>query len=240
MIARVRTSLSGMSALIALPLCLAAGADAQTPDVELVGELTEELGNAAKISAARVVVGVALQGIETDRRPTVKAVFPREWAGDFACARWLTSDALYWAYGTYRLTETWKGEVAADVHYPTGKADAVGALSAEQMAVGITRGDCATESLEFVPALWNATYSEAMQTLYVLVNSRGADEVYVLGKDSIDVTCVAVREGSVGFDRICPVAVQAQDGTLELEVNRVRRGNPEAPVVISVAGVGVP
>ena len=240
MIASARFLFSGLLALTAFPACLAVGAMAQTPEVELVGELTEELGNAAKISGARVVVGVTLQGMETDRRPTVEALFPGDWAGGLACARWLTSDALYWAYGTYRLHPGWNGAVA-NLLYPTGKADAIGALSAERMAVGITRGDCAEESLEFVPALWNATYSGDRQRLQILVNSRGADEVYVLGEDSIDVTCTAIGGGStVGFDHVCSVPVRAQDGSLQLEVNRVRRGNPEDPVLISIAGVGAP
>lgn len=238
MITSVRFLYSGLLALTVSQACFASSVMAQTPEIELIGELTEELGNAAKISGARIVVGVTLQGMETDRRPTVEGFFPSDWAGGLACARWLTSDALYWAFGTYRLHPGWNGAVA-DLHYPTGKADVVGALSAERMAVGITRGDCAEESLEFVPALWNATYSGDRQRLQILVNSRGADEVYVLGEDSIDVICTPIGEGStVGFDHVCSVPVRMQDGSLQLEVNRVRRGNPDDPVLISIAGVG--
>lgn len=215
-------------------------ASAQASDIELVGTLTEELRTAAKISAARVVVGVALRGPASDQRPKVGALFPRGWSGELACARWLTADALYWAYGNYQIRDGWEGALA-HLQYPTGKADIVGVLGSDRMAVAITRGDCDSHSLEFVPALWNTAYPGETQELAVLVNGRGADEVYILGDQSIDVTCQAVTHGStVGFDHVCVIPVQAAEAPLELEVNRIRRGNLEDPVVFSVMGVGAP
>ncbi|MCG8273871.1 hypothetical protein MIC97_20515 [Aquamicrobium sp. NLF2-7] len=237
---RVGSLVHSLVALGAVSVLAAFPARAQSPGTELVGAFTEELGTAARISAARVVVGVALRGPQSDRRPTVEALFPGDWASA-ACARWLTSDALYWAYGTYRLREGWKGGGVASIPYPTGKAEMVGALGAERMAVAITRGDCNTDSLEFVPALWNTAYVGNARELLVLVNSRGAEEVYVLSGPSIDVTCNALADGgTVGFDHVCLIPVRPQEGALNLEVNRIRRGNMDDPVDISVVGVGAP
>ncbi len=236
---RIRHLYSGLILAVA-GLAPWASASAQTSNIELVGTLTEELRTAAKISAARVVVGVALRGPASDERPKVDALFPRGWSGELACARWLTSDALYWAYGNYRIRDDWEGALA-HLQYPTGKAEIVGALGTDRMAVAITRGDCRSDSLEFVPALWNTTYPGDPQELAVFVNGRGADEVYILGGRSIDVTCQAVTHGgTVGFDHVCVIPVRAAEEPLELEVNRVRRGNPEDPVVIRVVGVGAP
>lgn len=206
----------------------------------------EELRDKATISLVSVVAGIAFRSPPGVERPTVHAMFPADWQGP-VCARWLSTDALYTASATYSPPKaTDGGMVTARLEYPGIHGDWLRDLTLEQMGITLRQGACdqtatppTPEPEVFVPAIWNGRTDAAPDRLVILVNARGADETYVIvrGEDTtVDLDCDRiVGTPTVGIDHLCEVPLATLSGSrLGVELNRLRRGQPDRPVVFSI------
>lgn len=228
MVDRKRTRVKATLVLAALVAASPALADPFAP----VGDLDEQVTDAANVSMSRVVVGVVSDSTPRVDDAHVEAAVAPEWRGDTICARFLSADSTYEGSREYAIPETFRG-VAGELDFPTAHADALDTLTTSEFAVAVTRGDCASESSDFAVALWRSDSFDPGQSVLVLINAQGADESYVYLPDrEADAPCTATGHGKgVGFDHVCriPRADLPESGPVAIEVNRATGGAFEEP-----------
>lgn len=221
----------------ALFFAAAANAQETTADmIQPVGALDETFLKAAKVSG-EIVVGLQLLGSLSAHRPALAALVPAEWAGRVMCARVNSEDGLYSAQQEYHVDPAWAGglsQLTFDSEYTTR----LNAYEIADMAARVNLGTCADPEKELGVAAWNLSQSEPTKGAVLLVNSFRAEEVYLIdiatGKDY---DCHAVTEGQrTSFDTRCPLPLRVlkKKGELRLEVNRLRRGQPDPAEIITI------
>lgn len=231
-----------MHGKILLGLMLVAGtASAQPVVVEPrmtgTGAFEEERLLAARISLDHVIAGVALRAPETSDKPSVHAMLP--WQGEPVCVRWKSADALYSAQAVYDLPQ---GNPAGlfRLAYPSAHTEWLRDLQRDRLGITIAQGECPSGQGVFAPAIWNGEPAGPFEHLAILLNARRANEVYVIFEDAAgavrDLTCRELSDSQgLGIDHVCEIPLDdLAAGPLSMEINQIRRGQPDAPLNIVV------
>lgn len=203
--------------------------------LEIRGDLWERYAPSADISGSPVLGLVAIRAGEMAPSGIVAAI-PASWEGQTVCARMVSSDGRYDAYRAFGVPAGWEGGVA-ELDIPTQHLTQLNALDEMELGVAVSMDDCAEqpETLRIVPAAWGSTGLGG--ELRLLINSFRADEAYLyFSSHNLDVDCAPVAtEARTAFDMVCPIPSElAGAGTVEAELNRVRRGAVMGSVYFTV------
>lgn len=193
--------------------------------LERRGDFWERYAPTADISGSPVLGLVAIRAGET--LPSgIAAAIPASWEEQMVCARMVSSDGRYGSYSAFWVPLGWRGEIA-ELEIPTEHLAELNALDEMELGVAVSLNDCAEqpEMLRIVPAAWGSTGLGA--ELRLLINSFRADEAYLyFASENLDVDCEPVStDARTAFDMVCPIpSALTGAGTVEVELNRVRRG----------------
>lgn len=196
------------------------------------GELNERYAE-AQISGT-ALVGVVSTEKSTQPKPTLTAAIPPDWQGHKICVRLVSSDGRYTATQKYEVSPRWRGNDATLV-FASQYGDKINELDPLDMAVLVTKDSCEAGA-ELAVGSWNGQLGGGIT---LQVNSFGADHVYIFaGASPSELYCQPVSYGThLAYDFICsiPSASLATNGVLSVEIDRIRQGQFDEPILISVA-----
>lgn len=207
------------------------------PRMTGTGAFEEERLLAARISLDHVIAGVGFRAPEASEKPSVHAMLP--WQGEPVCVRWKSADALYSAQAVYDLPQTNQTGFFR-LAYPSAHADWLRDLQRDRLGITIAQGECLSGQGVFAPAIWNGEPAGPFEHLAILLNARRANEVYVIFEDATgaarDLTCRELSDSQgVGIDHVCEIPMDdLPAGPLPIEINQLRRGQPDTPLNIVV------
>jgi len=180
-----------------------------------------------------------------EERRRVQAFIPRQWVAEgngIICARVNSNDGYYEAENAYMIEAGWTTGVAT-LEFKTEYPIETGELGAENVAVSVSLGKCATEPQSYAPAFWNAALGApggGDNGLILILNSYRASEVYLLvyNKEFTTVVdCIAIEgQPRVAFDYVCPLWPELipPGSKTRIEVNRIRRRQADAPLTLFI------
>lgn len=225
-------------AIIAFCVGLATSGKAEQSDqVVLVGnDLAEVLHKSAQISGVRLV-GAALKPLAQAENLYWSAHLPSAWAGQDLCVSMLTSDGLYEARNTYRISDTWGGG-AITVEYPTRYQRKIFDLAEDEFGIMASLGSCDQNKTDAVlPVTWRGSAPEN-RIVRLFINSFRADEVYLfVGDDPAaePVLCQPPKaQFTTAFDFLCEFGLAPGDGPVAIEINRVSSGQILPPEYVTL------
>lgn len=182
-----------------------------------------------------MVRGVQVQGRATGG-PSLVGYVPHSWRGSAICARVVSADGRYEAYGTYLVPATWSGG-SGDLDFPTAYGELLRSVEADGIGVMVSKGDCGAQKTEGLSVvLWN---SEAIETINMLVNSFNADEVFAyVGENVTPLRCERIESietrNMIAYDRKCNISPASHAGPTKVEIYRLNHGKPSEPVVVTI------
>ncbi len=226
----------------ALFAALAPGlAGAQTIEVS---KLHENLRLAANVSGD-IVVGFHYDtSVEGASLPQLNADLLTDWKDKRTCLRFVSDDGLYEAAYEVSFPGLNTSRHAAIPLEKAEKKKFLRKFPADSMAVtfGTMSANGCSGVLQRVAAVaWNRSLSPESSAGYVLkVNSRNADEVYIVFPDGRDVTCEKRDTPQrVAFDHICRIEASwlKEGNPSEIEINQIRRGSFDPPVYLTLTAI---
>ena len=193
-----------------------------------VGDMVERYAPAAQISGT-AIMGLSLAGTLDPSRGQITAFVPAHWQDQIFCARVVSADGRYLAQREYRTPAQWQSRLVA-LEFPTRSSAQLSHLSSLDIGITLRTGGCETmpRALRVAPAIWN--HAQAIgEGGELLVNSFRAQETYLVVKDdgTRRIDCAFLpHERRTAFDASCvlPPDLLAAGRTLEVELNRIRRG----------------
>ncbi|WP_018632750.1 hypothetical protein [Neomegalonema perideroedes] len=207
-----------------------------SPSLQLVSDpFNEILRPAAKISGARFLGFLAAPAEAVAGMDAFRAWIPADWSGSEICLRVMSADGLYESANLYRAPEDWAGG-AARLDYPTRKPEALAERSPEELALSVTRGDCAeAEAAEAEASLAGRLESgegeegEGEKEALLLINAFRAEQTYVEVEgrpEAPEILCAPVQaEVRMAYDTVCRVPAEIfEEGRAELIVLPVKNG----------------
>lgn len=212
-----------MLALLAGPVASQAQEDVPAP----VSDLVERYAPAAQISGTPVM-GLALAGALDPSAGQITAFVPAQWQEQVFCARVVSSDGRYLAQREYRAPAQWQSRLVS-LEFPTRSSSQLPHIGGEDIGVTLWVGSCesAPAALHIAPAIWNKAEAIA-DGGELLINSFRSQETYLYVRERGEkIACsFLAHERRTAFDTSCklPAALLAPGQTLEIELNRIRRG----------------
>lgn len=209
------------------------GALAQSaPSLPLVSSPFNEIVHpAAKISGARFLGFLAADpeapgGVEREDG-AFRAWIPADWGGSEICLRVMSADGLYESANLYRTPEGWSGGTAR-FDYPTRAPEALAGREAEELALSVTRGDCAAAEAEAALA-GRLDAAPGEEGALLLLNVFRAEETYVEVEgraDAPEILCKPAQASvRMAYDTACRLPAGVfKDGRAELIVMPVKNG----------------
>ncbi len=156
-----------------------------------------------------------------------RAWIPADWSGSEICLRVMSADGLYESANLYRAPEDWPGG-AARLDYPTRAPEALAARAPEELALSVTRGDCA--AVETEASLAGRLEAEAGEEgALLLINAFRAEQTYVEVEgrpEAPEILCAPVQaEVRMAYDTACRVPAEVfEAGRADLIVLPVKNG----------------
>ncbi len=211
-------------------------------DPEPYGELAE----AAQVSAARIVVGVALVGEVPGNKPDLIALVPADWASHPICARLISPDALFEGLAEYNAPDEPDNDLVrlgdstpAGPWFTAEHWTELKKRNVAELALAVTKGACSAPSSEFALSALSANAAELATTVAVYVNSQGAERVFAevatqTGEKAVTLCDRSGSQSTVGYDRLCLADIDGISGKLEVRINRVNYGAYEDPVDLTI------
>ncbi|MDD2867693.1 hypothetical protein [Neomegalonema sp.] len=205
------------------------------PSLQLVSDpFNEILRPAAKISGARFLGFLAAPGEaasgdggETD---AFRAWIPADWSGSEICLRVMSADGLYESANLYRAPEDWAGGTAL-LDYPTRQPEALAGRAPEELALSVTRGDCAESGATAAEAslAGRPDAESGAEGALLLINAFRAEQTHVEVEDrpeAPEILCAPVRaEVRMAYDTACRIPAEVfAEGRAELIVLPVKNG----------------
>lgn len=214
---------------MAMLACLVAPAAGQAQDnvPAPVSDLVERYAPAAQISGTPVM-GLSLAGMLNPSAGRITAFVPARWQEQVFCVRVVSSDGRYLAQREYRAPAQWQSGLVS-LEFPTRSSSRLSHTGAQDIGVTLWVGSCedTPAALRIAPAIWNN--AEAISGGgELLVNSFRAQETYlIVGERRERIACsFLAHERRTAFDTSCtlPEGLLEPGQTLEVELNRIRRG----------------
>jgi len=205
------------------------------------------LHEAAKVSAARIIVGVVLDMQPVGLHPKMIARLPKAWVGESVCARLLSPDALFEAVAEYDVEDSAAGKTTVlGLTFNADDLRTIQEREMDQLALSVSRGGCQSAPEEFAMSMTNQRIEDAYEALTVFVNSQNAARVTVEVRSSDGgsntIRCQRSNEPSrVGFDHLCslPLDLFPTEEKTELRISRRDRfGGIEQPTRVIVSPIG--
>lgn len=192
------------------------------PSVEIQNETV-------KISGAFVVGAMYLNGATSDSSPALSAPVPKEWAGADVCAQGRSADGIYESNYTYKIPSDWSGPGLLGFEYPTKYPDQVAKTDPHLFGMSLTKGNCEDRGAVVLASYWNQNATGTNSDLALLVNSLGADEVFVfVGDDpsSTPTDCMkSDSEKARAFDFVCYLPSSSfVEGENNIEIDAITGG----------------
>lgn len=224
--------------VLALTLALSK-APALAQDIT-VSKVYEHLQNAANVSG-HIIVGFTYEGLpEAAQKPDLTAGLPAAWGGRTACLRLVSDDGLYEATHLVTLPESLPG-TRAHIPFQTDKQDYLSTFPTGSMGVSLSllsEGDCSGFVEEITASAWNGALEKGSPLdLTLNLNSRGADEVFLVFPEGTEIDC-RKRETAqrVAFDFSCtiPGTLLPPGEPVPAEIVQIRRGNFDPSVEVNL------
>lgn len=192
------------------------------PSVEIQNETV-------KISGAFIVGAMYLSDLPSSDLPVLSAPVPAAWAGTEICVQGRSADGVYESDYTYKVPTDWSGLGLLGLDYPTKYPDQVIKTDPHLFGVSLTQGSCENRGTVILASYWNRNASEVAADVALLVNSLGADEMFVfVGDDpsSTPTDCVKSKsEKARAFDFVCYLSSSIfVEGENNIEIDTVTAG----------------
>lgn len=202
--------------------------------------LTETLGTQAEISGVRnVVVGFMSVGETPEEKPYIEALVPRSWEGSSVCLTLVSQDGRYEAFAEYSVPSSWTGG-QIQVPLQSSHNEYLSETNRAHFAGLLSKGSCDGGGESIAPLGWNERLrpNDVPSDVQLLVNSRAADEVYLIFGDSDDVDCEKSDTAiHLAFDFVCDISGEVIASGDVIEVNRVRNGRKDRPHEVRVPAI---
>jgi hypothetical protein len=207
---------------------------AMAEELVQVTPLNETLSEQALISGT-IVAGFLSVGEATKEKPYLEAMIPEAWKGSLVCLSLVSQDGRYEALGEYSVQGPWSGEPIR-VPLESLHNEYLSKTERSQFAGLLSKGSCDARGQTVTPVGWNEKLDRAPSKLELLINSRAADEVYLVFENSSDVDCVKTDSAvHLAFDFVCDIPKQVVDAGDVIEVNRIRKGRKDRPHIVQVS-----
>jgi len=214
-----------------LPGFFLASAQAE-PKAILEANVVQEDYKTASLISGNWIVGVHIDAEENTNNPSLYSRIPSGWGNSKFCARSTDVTGRYTALTEYAFKHKWGGGLAK-LNYSKKYKSLVETMNLKNSGIAIHKGDCASISEIFVPALWNAT-EQPVKTkagnirLIINLNAQRSDQVFARGT-VLDTTytarCFPLPQGGIAFNFQCLLEIPPEiSGTLNFEVWQVRSG----------------
>lgn len=223
-----------MRRIAALLVCLSAVATAQEPvSAVLVSDPFEESYEPEVSVSGNVVVGIMTTAVALAiARDQVAVSAASDAGGKQLCLKAASRDGIYTSRNVYAVPEGAAGAVR--LPYLSKLSDVVRDYGEHDIALTATAGDCDSGEADYF--LLGSTTDKGESTAVMYVNSFGATDVFVEIGDAIE-TCEYISEGRrTTFDHICPLAVRAGDGAVDVTIIRERFGREQPSVSLRLVG----
>ena len=206
---------------------------AMAEELVQVTPLTETLSEQALISGS-IVAGFLSVGEATEEKPYLEAMVPEAWEGSLVCLTLVSQDGRYEALGEYSVENSWSGEPIR-VPLASSYSEYLSKTERSQFAGLLSKGSCDARGLTVTPLGWNEKLDRDPSRLELLVNSRAADEVYLVFENRSDVDCVKTSSSvHLAFDFVCEIPKEVIETGDVIEVNRIRKGRKDRPHIVQV------
>ncbi|WP_181701602.1 hypothetical protein [Chthonobacter albigriseus] len=237
-----------MTAVLLSTLAPAAAQD-RTAFAE-VDKLTETLGEKVQIAGGGVVIGFFATGEPVEERPRAEAVIPAAWKGSWLCVALVSADGRYERSQSLRVRDDWSGgsetvPMSSDfmeflkASSPLPQAGGSTKVDGNTLSVLIHKGRCEAKAGEVAPVTWNQSMPYSPQTYVLRLNSFSASEVYlIVGRNKMRIECFKLdASDEMAFDYDCriPGDMLGTEPFVKIEINRLRNGQIDRPVVLRVA-----
>lgn len=228
---RARRSVPTACAAIAVLLGLAAGgqANATPPRATLTGSFHEAVQEEVAVSGS-VVVGVAAASALSGEAALAGLMVPA--SADAICLTLLSRDGVYYSRNSYDVRAGAGGMVLLPYDDFTRERERIRLYPAGDLAVRAMPGSC-----EDSPAVYLVpTAGNPADTVDVLVNAFGANDVYFRGPDGVETDCVEFTEGRrTSYDYRCSIPLGLLGaGRKQVVIERERYGRPLGAVSIEL------
>ncbi len=202
--------------------------------------LTETLGVRAEISGARnVVVGFLSVGETPEEKPYIEAHVPKSWEGSSVCLTLVSQDGRYEAFAEYSVPSSWAGG-QINVPLQSSHNDYLSETKRANFAGILSQGSCDERAANIAPLGWNERLQskDFPSDVQLLINSRAADEVYLIFDNSDDVDCEKTESAvHLAFDFVCEISGEVITSGDVIEVNRIRNGRKDRPHEVRVPAI---
>lgn len=228
---RARGSIASVCAATAMLLSLAAShaTAAPPPRASLTGSFHEAVQEEVAVSGS-VVVGVASASALSGEAALAGLMVPA--SADAICLTLLSRDGVYYSRNSYDVRAGAGGMVVLPYDDFTRERERIRLYPEGDLAVRAMPGSC-EESLAvyLVPTSGNPA-----DTVDVLVNAFGANDVYFRGPDGAETDCEEFTEGRrTSYDYRCSIPLGLLGaGRKQVVIERERYGRPLGAVTIEL------
>jgi hypothetical protein len=227
----VPTSCAAIAMLLASTFALVADrAEASPPPrATLNGSFHEAVQEEVAVSGS-VVVGVAAASALSGEAALAGLMVPA--SADAICLTLLSRDGVYFSRNSYDVRAGAGGMVVLPYDDFTRERDRIRRYAAGDLAVRAMPGGCDdSPAIYLVPTSGNPA-----DTVDVLVNAFGANDVYFRGPDGAETDCEEFTEGRrTSYDYRCRIPLgQLGAGRKQVVIERERYGRPLGAVTIEL------
>lgn len=228
---RARGGIVAASTTVTLLFGLAAGQASATPPprASLNGNFHEAVQEEVAVSGS-VVVGVAAASALSGEAALAGLMVPA--AADAICLTLLSRDGVYYSRNSYDVRAGAGGMVVLPYDDFTRERERIRLYPAGDLAVRAMPGSC-----EDSPAVYLVpTAGNPADTVDVLVNAFGANDVYFRGPDGVETDCEEFTEGRrTSYDYRCSIPLGLLGaGRKQVVIERERYGRPLGAVSIEL------
>jgi len=208
----------------------ASQANATPPQASLNGNFHEAVQEEVAVSGS-VVVGVAAASALSGDAALAGLMIPA--AAESVCLTVLSRDGVYYSRNSYRIPTDAAGDlVVLPYSNFTNERERIRRYPAGDLAVRAMPGGC-----EESPAVYLVpTTGNPADTVDILVNAFGANDVYFRAPDGTEADCEEFAEGRrTSYDYHCKVPLGALGaGRKQIVIERERYGRPLGTVTIEL------
>lgn len=226
-----RARCAAIAVLLALPFALAAGqAQASPPPrATLNGSFHEAVQEEVAVSGS-VVVGVAAASALSGEAALAGLMVPA--SADAICLTLLSRDGVYYSRNSYDVRAGAGGMVVLPYDDFTRERERIRLYHAGDLAVRAMPGGCdESPAVYLVP-----TSGSPADTVDVLVNAFGANDVYYRGPDGVEADCEEFTAGRrTSYDYRCRIPLGLLGaGRKQVTIERERYGRPLGAVTVEL------
>lgn len=190
-------------------------------------------------SSGAVIAGVMMAGrVDAEQRPDLRALLSERVEEPSLCLDVTSQDGRYQSIRYYELPSLPTSFQTRSLDYETSYGDYLADSKPGEIGIQLAVGDCGAANPTILPVTWNAQDTNADADMLVLVNSNGADSVFLYASEQATdpVTCEPLEAFlKRSFDFTCTIPASARPtGNLAMELLPYRGGEPDEAVRFTV------